>query len=285
MKLISITTLVFLSIFQVAFAQDKEEGRKKYAETITKEDLSKHLHILASDKYEGRETGKKGQKMAAEYIAKQFNAYKLTAPVKDSDNPNYQHYDLTEESWGKVSVKNSNAKLEHLKDFLVYQGELGDKTTNMELVFMGYGIPGTGKSMLIAAIATRLKKHCDELEIPFLFHPMPDTLISTFQGGSAEKMVKWMKPLQDPTKLIFAPIDDAENNLQERTAQGVSAGVKEVIGVFLRYTEGAYIVVGEMTLICSAKQPNFSNSDLAWLRLNANGEIIYPKQTKTIHVN
>ncbi|HPF12287.1 MAG TPA: AAA family ATPase [Flavobacteriaceae bacterium] len=109
-------------------------------------------------------------------------------------------------------------------------------------VFMGYGIPGTGKSMLIAAIATRLKEHCDNLEIPFLFHPMPDTLISTFQGGSAEKMVQWMKPLQDPSRLIFAPIDDAENNLQERTAQGVSAGVKEVIGVFLRYTEGAYAV-------------------------------------------
>ena len=109
-------------------------------------------------------------------------------------------------------------------------------------VFMGYGIPGTGKSMLIAAIATRLKEHCDNLDIPFLFHPMPDTLISTFQGGSAEKMVEWMKPMQDPTKIIFAPIDDAENNLQERTAQGVSAGVKEVIGVFLRYTEGAYAV-------------------------------------------
>ena len=109
-------------------------------------------------------------------------------------------------------------------------------------VFMGYGIPGTGKSMLIAAIATRLKEHSDNLDIPFLFHPMPDTLISTFQGGSAEKMVDWMKPMQDPTKLIFAPIDDAENNLQERTAQGVSAGVKEVIGVFLRYTEGAYAV-------------------------------------------
>lgn len=109
-------------------------------------------------------------------------------------------------------------------------------------VFMGYGIPGTGKSMLIAAIATRLKEHCDNLDMSFLFHPMPDTLISTFQGGSAEKMVEWMKPLQDSTKLIFAPIDDAENNLQERTAQGVSAGVKEVIGVFLRYTEGAYSV-------------------------------------------
>ncbi|WP_282042768.1 AAA family ATPase [Winogradskyella flava] len=109
-------------------------------------------------------------------------------------------------------------------------------------VFMGYGIPGTGKSMLIAAIATRLKEHSENLDIPFLFHPMPDTIVSTFQGGSAEKMVEWMKPLQDPTRLIFAPIDDAENNLQERTAQGVSAGVKEVIGVFLRYTEGAYAV-------------------------------------------
>ena len=109
-------------------------------------------------------------------------------------------------------------------------------------VFMGYGIPGTGKSMLIAAIATMLKERCEHLSIPFLFHPMPDTLISTFQGGSAEKMVQWMKPMQDPTRIIFAPIDDAENNLQERTAQGVSAGVKEVIGVFLRYTEGAYAV-------------------------------------------
>jgi SpoVK/Ycf46/Vps4 family AAA+-type ATPase len=103
-------------------------------------------------------------------------------------------------------------------------------------VFMGYGIPGTGKSMLIAAITTRLKEHCDTLDIPFLFHPMRDTLISTFQGGSAEKLVEWMKPMQDPTKIIFAPIDDAENSLQERTA------LKEVIGVFLRYTEGAYAV-------------------------------------------
>ena len=38
-----------------------------------------------------------------------------------------------------------------------------------------------------------------------------------------------------------------------------------------RYTEGAYIAVGDTRLICTAKQPNFSNSDLAWLRLSANG--------------
>ena len=51
-----------------------------------------------------------------------------------------------------------------------------------------------------------------------------------------------MKPLQDPDKIIFAPIDDAENNFEDRGNEGVSAGVKSVIGVFLRMTEGASAV-------------------------------------------
>ena len=107
---------------------------------------------------------------------------------------------------------------------------------------MGYGKPGTGKSLQIAATATMLHDRCQDLGIPFLFWPMPDTVVSTYQGGSAERMVSWMKPLQDPSKLIYAPIDDGENNLEDRTRQGVSAGVREVIGVFLRYTEGAYAI-------------------------------------------
>ena len=107
---------------------------------------------------------------------------------------------------------------------------------------LGYGKPGTGKSLQIAATATLLHDHCQALGIPFLFWPLPDTVVSTFQGGSAERMVSWMRPLQDPGKIIYAPIDDAENNLEDRTRQGVSAGVREVIGVFLRYTEGAYAV-------------------------------------------
>tara|TARA_B100000700_G_C15000013_1_gene835800 strand:+ start:1065 stop:1364 length:300 start_codon:yes stop_codon:yes gene_type:complete len=52
-----------------------------------------------------------------------------------------------------------------------------------------------------------------------------------------------------------------------------------------RYTEGAYIAVGDITLICAVKQPNFSNSDLAWLRLDKNGDIVYPKRDKSINVN
>jgi hypothetical protein len=109
-------------------------------------------------------------------------------------------------------------------------------------VTMADGKPGTGKSMLIAATATILKEKCEELEIPFLFWPLPENIISTYQGGSAERAMEWFKPMQDTNKIIFAPVDDAENNLEERTRKGVSAGVRELIGVFLRNTEGAYAI-------------------------------------------
>ena len=44
----------------------------KFSKTITTSDLEKHLNVLASDSLEGRETGKKGQKMAADYIMNHF---------------------------------------------------------------------------------------------------------------------------------------------------------------------------------------------------------------------
>lgn len=116
-------------------------------------------------------------------------------------------------------------------------------------VTMGYGEPGTGKSLLIAATATLIADLCHGLKLPFLFWPMPDTVVSTFQGGSAERMMAWMKVLRDPKKIVYAPIDDAENNLEERSRQGVSAGVREVIAVFLRNTEGAYAIPRGNSLI------------------------------------
>ena len=62
-----ITVLLFL-IGTLSFSQEN----LKYAETIVVEDLKKHLYILASDSLEGRETGKIGQKMAADYIMNHF---------------------------------------------------------------------------------------------------------------------------------------------------------------------------------------------------------------------
>lgn len=109
-------------------------------------------------------------------------------------------------------------------------------------VRMGKGIPGTGKSKLIAAIATDFQETSAKFNRPFLFTPMPDNIISTFQGGSAERAMEWFKAMQDPNRIVYMPMDDAENVIEDRTRQGVAAGVREVIGVFLRSTEGAYAV-------------------------------------------
>ena len=48
------------------------QNNLKYAETIKTEEIEKHIKILASDSLEGRETGKKGQKLAADYIMNHF---------------------------------------------------------------------------------------------------------------------------------------------------------------------------------------------------------------------
>jgi hypothetical protein len=67
----TISTLFLAVLFSfVVIAQDNI----KFAETINIQDLERHLTILASDSLEGRETGKKGQKMAADYIMNHFKS-------------------------------------------------------------------------------------------------------------------------------------------------------------------------------------------------------------------
>ena len=61
-------TLLILTVSTTLTSQENI----KYSETITSIDLYKHISVLASDSLEGRETGKRGQKMAADYIMNHF---------------------------------------------------------------------------------------------------------------------------------------------------------------------------------------------------------------------
>lgn len=73
-----LSVLIALNVF----AQDPVA--EKYAAEINPKITKKHLNILASDRYEGRETGKKGAEMAAAYLAKEFKKLGLLAPVNGS---------------------------------------------------------------------------------------------------------------------------------------------------------------------------------------------------------
>ena len=110
-----ITYMIGLVVAFGLLAQDKTA--MKYAKTITAEDLKTHLSILASDEYEGRETGTKGQKMAAEYIAKHFESLGFEAPV---DGSYFQKFDLTESAIGSVYFRIGDDKKIGFEDFVYY---------------------------------------------------------------------------------------------------------------------------------------------------------------------
>ena len=73
------TTLFLAATCFASTAQEFDENAAKYAKSITAGELKEHLYIIASDEFEGRETGKKGQKMAMEYLIKNFKSLQSKA--------------------------------------------------------------------------------------------------------------------------------------------------------------------------------------------------------------
>jgi hypothetical protein len=87
-----------------------------YAETITVADLKEDLTILASDALEGRETGKRGQKMAAAYIKTHFEELGLVGPVKGTGSPYYQNVPLKVSKPGEIYVTINGARLNNIDE-------------------------------------------------------------------------------------------------------------------------------------------------------------------------
>jgi Zn-dependent M28 family amino/carboxypeptidase len=109
---------------------------------ITQAKLRRNLSVLASDEYEGRETGTKGQKMAAAYISQQFKADSLVAPVaSNAENPYLQAFNLERSAWQKGGTLTVGGKAyEWLKDFYAFGRSPFQQATAVQPVFMGYGI-------------------------------------------------------------------------------------------------------------------------------------------------
>ncbi|MCC3153687.1 M28 family peptidase [Hymenobacter sp. BT770] len=133
----------------------------KYADLVTAERLRTHLAVLASDEYEGRETGTKGQHMAAAYVAEQFKNAGLTGPIANPADPYQQHFNVEQVTWADgASLKVGKKSYQWLVDFYGMGDSPFATETTVKPVFLGYGIeqPGysdyagqdvTGKDVLI----------------------------------------------------------------------------------------------------------------------------------------
>jgi hypothetical protein len=131
-KRIVILILVLISLRSGA---QPNPDAQKYAELITRDDLKDHLTIIASDALEGRETGKRGQKMAAALIANHFQELGLTGPVNGSY---YQPVPLYSSGVPQVVLKAGNTEISPA-DY-VYTGFASTQGfLNESVIFVGKG--------------------------------------------------------------------------------------------------------------------------------------------------
>ena len=131
------TGLVLLAVSSLGFSQSEDKNAMKFAKLITAEDAKKHLSVLASDEYEGRETGQKGQKMAAKYIAQSFKNIGLRSVT---DTSYLQKFPLTMTTQEGATLQIGDKKIEYLKDFYVLRFSSNLNLDVNNILFLGYGI-------------------------------------------------------------------------------------------------------------------------------------------------
>ncbi len=108
----------------------------KYASTITTEDLKENLSILASDALEGRETGKRGQRMAAAFIRAHFESLGLTGPV---DGNYSQAVELYSTQPGEIYLKAGKTQYNNYDQIAYYGNFNTEGEVSVATVFAGRG--------------------------------------------------------------------------------------------------------------------------------------------------
>ena len=113
-----------------------------YAASITVEDLKSYLNVLASDEFEGRETGQEGQRKAADFIAAHFE--KLGLPTIGDSGTYFQNIAFTAESWdnGQIELTINGESYRHLSDFVSFPSANSNRErfSASQVTFLGYGI-------------------------------------------------------------------------------------------------------------------------------------------------
>ena len=138
-----------LMLSGISIGQIKEEAQsdpgqtkaEKLANSLKPSDIKKHLQILASDKFEGRETGTEGSRKASEYISAQLENFGLaTIPGQDDY---FQRIEFTWSKWEDIYFTSGENEYKHLRDFIANPGTISRDILGLnedQLFFLGYGI-------------------------------------------------------------------------------------------------------------------------------------------------
>jgi hypothetical protein len=112
-------------------------------ESLSSDDLLRHTRVLASDEYEGRAPGSRGEELSVKYLTEQFQ--KLGLKPGNPDGSYVQKVPLagfTPESQASILAGKEVLSLKPQTDYVAvcrrYVPEV--KVENSDLVFVGYGV-------------------------------------------------------------------------------------------------------------------------------------------------
>ena len=132
MKKIASYLLGLLLLGFSVVAQDKTAV--KYAEMITPQEMEKKLSVLASDEFEGRETGTEGQKKASVFLENFYQKIGLQGPV---DSTYRQKFRMYQSDWSGVYIKAGKDKKMNGDGFVFFGNTNMAKEIKLKTLFIG----------------------------------------------------------------------------------------------------------------------------------------------------
>ncbi|KGL63792.1 M28 family metallopeptidase [Polaribacter sp. Hel1_85] len=142
---------------------ENKDNTTKYAATITAENLKTHLYIFASDEFEGRETGKPGQKKAVKYLKDFYVSQEIKSPLGGDDYYQEVPAEFLNKNARGAELKDSENVLAFIKgtekpdEIIVISAHLDHEGVKDGKVYNGADDDGSG-SMAILEIAEAFKK-------------------------------------------------------------------------------------------------------------------------------
>ncbi|MCZ4242790.1 M28 family peptidase [Pedobacter punctiformis] len=137
---LSLASVISMSCFAQIKTLVPNKDAIKFGQAINEKNAYSHLSVLASDAYEGRETGKKGAWMAADYIRNYFKSLGLKGPV---NGEYFQKIDLSSFNLTQNVLTINGQTKEFLKDFYILPTSVstaGYTISSNSIVFAGYGM-------------------------------------------------------------------------------------------------------------------------------------------------
>ena len=137
------STIVFFLLFVGSCSPNRDAELKPALDNITTDGLMSHIKVLASDEFEGRAPGSKGEELTVDYLIGQFKQLGLEPGNPDGSyiqNVPLAGISAQSTAWFMSAGKRMN--LENLKDYVAVSRRYAPQVNvdNSEIVFVGYGV-------------------------------------------------------------------------------------------------------------------------------------------------